>query len=252
MKSGISPFGATPLKASQPEAEPLENAGNPPGKTGHRIFFIERRPMVRQWLMEAIKRESGLTLCGSARDCADTGAIQTAIARFAPDLVLIGTGHEGGTVLEVIARIKAEPRHPPVFCLATAEDELEALAALRAGARGYVTCFEAPRRIWLAVRAVLAGGFHLSERIALRLVERLVIPQHNGKAGLAVDRLSDRELEVFKFIGRGDMPSEIAGKIKLSVKTVENYRSRVMEKLGVKGARELSHMAIEWVSKHSR
>lgn len=248
MKSGHQSSGDPSPKPKQAEAQSSEIPANVPGKARYRILFIERRPMVREWFKGAIKRESGLTLCGSAGDCADIRTIHDGITRFAPHLVVVGTGHEGGTPLEVIAKIMAEPKPPPVLCIAAAEDELEAMAMLRAGARGYVSCFDAPGRIWLAVRVVLAGGIHLNERIAMRVVERLLFPQHNGNADLAVDCLSGRELEVFKLIGRGDAPSEIAEKIKLSVKTVENYRARVMVKLGVKGARALFRVAMKWVS----
>lgn len=243
---------ASSPKPRQAEAQPSAIPANVPGKARYRILFIERRPMLREWFKGAIKREPGLTLCGSAGDCADIRSIHDGITRFAPHLVVVGTGHEGGTPLEVIAKIMAEPKPPPVLCIAAAEDELEAMAMLRAGARGYVSCFDPPGRIWLALRVVLAGGIHLSERIAMRVVERLLFPQHDGNAGLAVDSLSGRELEVFKLIGRGDAPSEIAGKIKLSVKTVENYRARVMEKLGVKGARTLFRVAMKWVSEQSQ
>lgn len=250
MKSELLQADAVSSKTLQAEVQEPKIAANGHGKTRHRLLFIERRMMVREWLMRAFKGEPGLTSCGSAKDCVDLKSIEAGMARFSPDLVIVGTGLECGTSLEIVASIKTRPKPPLVLCIAAAEEELEALAMLRAGARGYVSCFETPRKICLAVRTVLGGGIHLSERIAVRLVERLLLPQQNGKAELAVDRLSERELEVFKFIGRGDMPSEIAGKIKLSVKTVENYRARVMEKLGIKGARELSHLAIGWVSQH--
>ena len=229
----------------------VETPPTSPTKKRHRLFLIERRPLVRDWFLEAIKRESGLALCGSAPDCSDMRAVEALVERAAPDLVVIGMVPAPKTTVEVISRLKAGNKPLSLLCVSVAGDVLEALAVLRAGARGYVSSFDDSKKIWLAVRAVLRGEVHLSEGIALRLVEMLLFPR-NGNGDLRVDRLSDRELEVFKFIGKGDMPSEIADKIRLSVKTVENYRSRVMEKLEVKGARELSHLAIEWVSKNSR
>ena len=118
----------------------------------------------------------------------------------------------------------------------------------RAGARGYLMKQEPTEKILLGLRRVLAGGVFLSENMSNRMLEEFVgDPRANHK--LWVDRLSDRELEVFRFNGQGQGTRRIAEKLHLSIKTVECYREHIKEKMMLKDASELVHHAIRWIEK---
>jgi DNA-binding NarL/FixJ family response regulator len=95
-----------------------------------------------------------------------------------------------------------------------------------------------------AIRKVLGGGIHLSEGMSSRFVHRMA----TGKSvtgGSVMERLSDRELEVFRLIGEGRGTRQIAQQLHLSVKTVESHRAHLKEKLNLKTATELVLLAIQ-------
>jgi DNA-binding NarL/FixJ family response regulator len=127
------------------------------------------------------------------------------------------------------------------------EEELYAERAMRAGARGYVRKRETSKNILAAIRRVLEGGIYVSEKLSntmalkfLKGQEAVGIPQSR------VEQLSDRELEVFRFLGQGRSTSQIADQLHLSLKTVQAYCVRAKEKLGLTTAAELLREAILW------
>jgi DNA-binding NarL/FixJ family response regulator len=119
--------------------------------------------------------------------------------------------------------------------------------ALRAGAKGYIMKQEATEKVVTAIRRVLAGEVYVSEGMAAKMVSKLVSgPAETG--GSPVDRLSDRELEVFRLIGAGYGTREMAEKLHLSIKTIETYRAHIKDKLDLVDANELLRTAITWVN----
>jgi DNA-binding NarL/FixJ family response regulator len=124
-------------------------------------------------------------------------------------------------------------------------EDLYAERAIRAGARGYVMKHASAETLLAAIRRVLEGKVYLSPV----MTEKLIAKAAGGEpaaGGSAVDGLSDRELEIFKLIGRGLRPQRIAEELLLSIKTVETYSSRLKLKLGVKDAAGLLQLAIAW------
>ena len=124
-------------------------------------------------------------------------------------------------------------------------ETLYAERALRAGAMGYIDKEQATEKIIDAIRHVLAGKVYLSESMANRFLHRTV-----GSGGCALDRsavesLSDRELEVFQFIGQGLTTQQIAAKMHVSPKTVETYRARIRQKLSISSGAELMRQAVQ-------
>ena len=124
-------------------------------------------------------------------------------------------------------------------------EALYAERALTAGARGYIMKQEAMDSVVGAVRLVLAGRIYASETVKDRIMNGLFQPAGDGKTP-AVNRLTDRELEVFRLIGRGLSTKEIAHTLNLSVKTIGTYRERIKEKLRIKHATELVQCAVHW------
>jgi DNA-binding NarL/FixJ family response regulator len=125
------------------------------------------------------------------------------------------------------------------------DEALYAERALRAGARGYVMKHETSKSVLASIRRVLAGDIYVSERIVNRMALRLSTARRSA-ATSPVERLSDRELEIFQLLGQGRTPSEIARDLNLSLKTVQAYCARAKEKFGVTSLTELLRAAIRW------
>ena len=122
-------------------------------------------------------------------------------------------------------------------------ETLYAERALRAGAMGYIDKEQATVKIIDAIRHLIAGKVYLSESMADRVLHRAI-----GSGGEidrpAVESLSDRELEVFQFIGQGLTTQQIAAKMHVSPKTVDTYRARIREKLKISSGTELIRLAV--------
>jgi len=125
------------------------------------------------------------------------------------------------------------------------DDVLYAERALRAGARGYLTKQEATHGILAGIRQVLRGEIYLTQKTASVVLKRLAGGAQSG-ADSIVESLAEREIQVFELTGQGLTTRQIAEQLYIDVKTVETYRGRIKEKLGLKDGSELLQLAIRW------
>ena len=219
-------------------------ASRRPEKRG--ILIVDDHPIVRQGLAQLIDQEHDLHVCGQAEDA---HSAMKAIRELNPDLAVVDISLKDTSGIELIKDVRVQHPDLPVLTLSMHDEGIYAERALRAGARGYVMKQEATERVVTAIRRVLAGEIYVSEGMAAKMVSKLVAgPAQTG--GSPVDRLSDRELEVFRFIGTGFGTREMAEKLHLSVKTIETYRAHIKEKLDLIDANELLRTAINWVNAH--
>jgi DNA-binding NarL/FixJ family response regulator len=189
-----------------------------------------------------IATQPDLEVCGEAEDVPSALALLTS-AR--PDLAIIDISLKKGNGLELIGRIK--DRHKTVRTLVWSmyPENLYAERALRAGAQGYLHKGRATSQLLEAIRAVLAGKVYVSEEIASDLLQRVVSGKKPDRS--PIDQLSNRELEAFEAIGQGQTTEKIAALMNVSPKTVETYRARIKEKLGLSNVTELVQRAAQWV-----
>ena len=159
-------------------------------------------------------------------------------ARF--DLAIVDLSMPGMSGLELIRRIRAEFSPLPVLVLSMHAEDHYALRALRAGAAGYVNKESAAEDLSGAVRKVLAGGTHVSTRLAETLAKSL----RSDTSRPAHDRLSDRELEVLRGLAGGKTVKQIGVELALSEKTVSTYRTRLLEKMQMHTNAELIQYAL--------
>lgn len=208
------------------------------------ILIVDDHPLFRKGMMQLLGQEPDL----EARSEADSsGSALEAIRRHKFDLAIVDVGLRGGANgIELTKSLKAEKPELPVLVVSMHDEALYAERALRAGARGYVMKREAVDSILHAVRSVLDGEIYISPTMTKRMVFDHI--QGGGEARSAVERLTDRELEVFQLIGEGRDMHEIAGDLHLSKKTVEAHRANIKEKLGVPSAREVVRYATQWVA----
>jgi len=212
--------------------------------TGQRIgiLLVDDHPMVRERLAEVINREPDLVVSGEAEDRHE--AIEAIISK-PPALAIVDLTLKNSDGLELIKDIRSRWPKMRVLVVSMHDESLYAERAIRAGAMGYITKQEATRKILLAIRRVLDGSIYLNERIATRLISRLMTHPDQATTTPA-EHLADRELQVFELTGRGLNTHEIARQLQVAVKTVETYRARIKEKLKLKDASELLQLAISW------
>ncbi len=210
----------------------------------NRIFIVDDHPVMRRGYTTIIREELDLEICGEAGEGLE--ALEK-IRACEPDLVIsdltLGSGMGG---LELIKTLQTERPDLPVLVVSMHDEFIYADRALKAGAKGYVMKAEADTTIVKAVRRVLRGGIYVSEAISEKILFQFASGHaQEGKSQMA--GLSDRELEVFEHMGLGRTTQEIADAMLLSPKTVESYRARIKEKLGVEHNTELIRRAVQWV-----
>ena len=207
-----------------------------------KILIVEDHPIFRWGLCELINQESDLVVCGEAED---TRQAWQAIEKLDPDLVIADITLQDSDGIELVKEVSKVHRDLPILILSMHDEFLYAERALHAGARGYIMKHEAMDSVVTAVRHVLAGKIYLNEKVKEHILAQLA-ERAAGKSKSAVDRLTDRELEVFRLIGQGFSTRDIADRLHLSIKTIGTYRERIKDKLNIKHANELVRYAVHW------
>jgi len=207
-----------------------------------RVFLVDDHPLVRNALRDAFRHERGMEVCGEADD---RDAALKGIADAQPDLAIVDLRLRTSDGLDLIRDLRN--RHPKVLSLVLSmqDESITAERAVRAGARGYVSKQEPPKKIMEAVRKVLDGEIYWSEKAAAQVASRIAAPTGSSK-GSAAERLSERELQVFEMTGLGRSTHQIAEALHIDVSTVETYRARIKEKLNFGDGSELLQSAIRW------
>lgn len=208
----------------------------------NRIFLIDDHPLVREGLTNLINGQHDLIVCGEAEDSA--GAM-TGIAKTRPDVALVDISLKNESGLELVKNLESQFPLVALIVLSMHDEALYAERALRAGARGYVMKRESTKSVLASIRRVLEGGVYISERVVNRMARRFT-PLSKGAESSPVERLSDRELEIFRLLGQGRTTAQIAEDLHLSLKTVQAYCARAKEKFGVSTLGELLRAAIRW------
>ncbi len=214
-----------------------------------RVFLVDDHPLVRDGLRTLINQENDLEVCGVAEEAAPA---LLAIAASQPHIALVDISLKNTSGLELIKDLKIRQPSVAVIVVSMHDEMLYAERALRAGARGYVMKRETTGNVLLAIRRVLEGGVYLSDNVVARMAS-LVAGQRQRESASAerVEQLSDRELEIFRLLGRGLGTAEIAGVLHINFKTVQAYCARAKEKLGLTTAIELRRAATRWEDAHA-
>jgi DNA-binding NarL/FixJ family response regulator len=211
-----------------------------PQKTN--VLLVDDHPLVREWLATLINQQADLQVCGEADNAPK--ALQL-IGEVNPDIAIVDISMEGGSGIELIKNIKSSHPKVMVIVLSMHDEALYAERALRAGARGYIMKRGATKGVLQAIRCVLGGKLYLSDKMAMMLTEKFVDGKPSAPGSL-IEKLSDRELEVFQLLGRGYSTRQIAEELHVSFKTVQAFCARIKEKLGLLSATELLLEAGRW------
>jgi DNA-binding NarL/FixJ family response regulator len=214
-----------------------------PREARAKVALVEDHPMFREQLAHLINKQPDMSVCAEVDNTTDGLA---AIMREKPALAIVDITLKSASGLELLKDLRAQGSKVPVLILSMHAESLYAERALRAGANGYITKEEASAKVMTAIRQVLAGEIYLDPRFMKRVVSRILVNPRNNSA-TALERLTDRELAVFELIGEGRTTREIALRLRLSAATVETYRARIKEKLGLENAGQLHARASSWV-----
>lgn len=215
----------------------------PVAKKKKRIFIVDDHPMMRSGLTQLVNNEFDLTICGEAETAHQA---LDAIAEARPDLVLADITLPGKSGLELIKDIQAMYPGLAVLAISMHDEAIYTERVLRAGGRGYIMKQEGGKRLMLAIRQVLSGQIYVSDKMSAHILE-IFSGRGADSSRSPIERLSDREFEVFQLIGQGLATREIADRLHLSAKTIEAHRVNIKEKLKLKTAPELIRFAVRWV-----
>jgi DNA-binding NarL/FixJ family response regulator len=216
--------------------------------TKKRIFIVDDHPIVREGLITIVSHEKDFEVCGEADESREAFKV---ISKLKPDVVIIDITLKNSDGLELTKNLKSQYPTLPVIVLSIHDEFTYAERALRAGAQAYLMKEVVSDNIVTAIRTVLSGEIYVSNTMGKKLLRKMAAVGKADTISAPMDSLSDRELEIFRLIGKGHKPSKIAKSMHLSVKTVETYRARIKEKLNLADADELLRYAIQWVSSTS-
>lgn len=211
-----------------------------------RIYLADDHPVVREGLKALIVSQAGMTVVGEASD--GLSACEQ-ITKLRPDVVVMDVSMPGLTGSQATERLRKECPAVKVLALTVHEDKGYIRQLLAAGASGYVLKRVAAEELIHAIRVVAAGGVYLDPTMAGQVVGGFV-RRDSTDAGASSGELSDREEEVARLTAAGHSNKEIATRIDLSIKTVETYKARALEKLGLRSRAELVQYAVQrgWLS----
>ena len=208
-----------------------------------RVLLVDDHQLVRDGLRLMIDGTPDLCVCADVSDAARARAI---VARLGPDVAVVDLSlrRSGEDGLDLVKWICAHHPKTKLVVSSMHEERLYGERALRAGASGYVSKSASGQTVLEAIRRACEGQLFFSQAV----VDSMLLRARSGKEqGLSpVERLSDRELQVFRGIGQGRTTKEIASELNVGLSTVDTYRERLKAKLQIGSGAELVHRATRW------
>ncbi len=215
----------------------------PPPARKSRLLLVDDHRIVLNGYILMIDAEPDLCVCATATNVPEA---LSAVDREAPDLVIADITMQGRGGLDLIKDLAAT--HPALRILVCSmhDETLYAERALRAGAKGYVMKDVDGPTFLGAIRRVLSGQLYMSDTLAARVLNTFAGSRPRGTLS-PLERLSDREFEIFRLFGEGRTAKEIAARLNLSPKTVSVHRDHIKEKMSFATSAEMIHEAVRYV-----
>jgi DNA-binding NarL/FixJ family response regulator len=219
-------------------------AASPSGEAKRRrILLVDDHPMMRAGLVQLIDKQPDLAVCGEAGDAA--GAL-AALEKNVPDLLITDITLPGRSGIELIKDVRALHGEMPILVLTLHDESLYAERAFRAGARGYLMKDSGAAKLLEAIRQLLSGQVYVSQQLASRMLDIFAGNRARG-ATSPIQKLTDREFEVFRLIGQGKTAKQIGQDLHLSSKTVDVHRGNIKKKLVIYDVSSLVSYAARWL-----
>ena len=206
-----------------------------------KVFIVDDHAILREGLSHLINSEEDLTVCGEADNVTDAFH---AVSAAQADIAIVDISLGDGSGIRLIENLTYSNPGLPVLVLSMHDEATYAERCLKAGARGYIMKQESSRELLSAIRTVLNGDIYVSDKLNIQLLHKFARNRFEGLDAPAKP-LSNRELEVYQFIGQGMKKHEIAERLNLSVKTVETYIDHIKIKLQLKGTHDVFIHAVK-------
>jgi DNA-binding NarL/FixJ family response regulator len=234
------PKRSTAREAATPAPAPAPAPAQPPRK---RILIVDDHPFMRAGLAQLIDKQPDLQVCGEA---ADPGEALRKLGQLSVDVVLTDITMPGRSGIEFIKDVQAIHPKLPMLVVSMHDEVIYAERVVRAGARGYIMKEAGGENLLFAIRQVLAGQVYVSPRVSAKILDDMSSRKPRG-SNSPIEKLSDREFEIFQLVGQGKSTRDIAAQLGLSPKTVDVHRANIKEKLSLKDATALVRHAVRWV-----
>jgi len=208
-----------------------------------KILLVDDHPFMRAGLAQLIDKQPDMIVAGEAGDDA---AATRELAKTAVDLVLTDLTLPGRGGMELIKDLHATQPTLPILVVSMHDEVIYAERALRAGARGYIMKEAGGENLLAAIRQVMSGQVYVSPKMSARILDNMTARKPRG-SNSPIEKLTDREFEIFQLIGQGKSTRDIAQQLNLSPKTVDVHRSHIKEKLELQDATALVRHAVRWI-----
>lgn len=212
------------------------------------VFVVDKHPAIREVLRAKLETHPELEMGGASASSEDALSL---IEQHAPDVVVLEISLGKADGLAFIQKIRTEAPEVRILVFSKYNEDLYAERAIEAGASGYIMKTESTDEVVRAIELVSQGQVFLSRHVASRILSRLVRGSGDTETS-PLEKLTDRELTVFRKIGEGHSVRQIADQLDLNRKTIETYRRRAKEKLGHETVEELLRHAVQWVEQGVR
>ena len=222
--------------------EPDDVSGKAPTKA--KVLIVHRIGFVRAGVLSLIEKSLQFMVCGETDEAP---LARELFLRHKPHLVVVGLRLCGADGIQLIKEFRSLNPVAAILALSEHADPFSAQRAFRAGARAYLTIDDAPELL-RAFDKILTGHPHVAASVLPLILSNFAAGTKTSR-NLDINNLSDRELEIFSFIGRGVSVSELASELHVSVKTIETHQMRMKGKLALHTAAELRQKAREWLAK---
>jgi two-component system invasion response regulator UvrY len=203
-----------------------------------RVILADDHGVVREGIRRLLEERNGITVVAEA---AGGPELLEELRRTPTDVLVLDIAMPGPGIVEILRQVKAiQPRARSLVLTAHPESDY-AVRVLRAGAVGYLTKDRSLEQLIEAIRRVYRGGMYVTPSLGEALAARL----GGGEREAAHGALSDREFQVLQGLAVGDTLKAIAARMRVSPKTVTTYRTRILQKLGLRSNAEVVRYAIE-------
>jgi DNA-binding NarL/FixJ family response regulator len=210
-----------------------------------RLFLVDDHFFIREGLKSLISAQPDMEVIGEADDAESACQITSGCdPDRAPDIMVMDLSLGGMNGVQATERIKTDCPRVRVIALSMHEDVTYLRAVLEAGASGYVIKRSAQHDLVQAIHSVAAGGIYIDPAIAGKLTADFVHHRPTRQDNSMGVELSERELDVVRLVAQGFSGKEIAAQIGVSIKSVESYKTRALQKLGIESRVEIVRYAV--------
>lgn len=207
-----------------------------------RVIIVDDHPAIQEALASSISGKIGIEVVGKSGSAAE--ALQL-IKDTRPHVAVVDLSLGDVQGLELVHTIRISHPEISIVVFSMYDEQVYAERAIRAGASAYLMKSESSQHVVDAIRAASHGQIYLSPSMATSILSKGGM-KRSGAPGFAIDQLSEREMTVFQLLGQGHTMAEISSMLNVEPKTVETYRRRAKEKLGLDSVGELLQYAIQW------